>query len=228
VSYGDFLYANLPIEIGPLQGDGITEYEFGILDLVHSECGNATAIDPVSCDGETAFTNFTTQVVSCNNEMYELQMNFEVTNGGSEGFVIVGNGEEYGLYDYTQLPVTIGPLNTDGTTPYYFIAKDKEFDNCGNWDKLIPFTCESLGIGEEANLAEMIKVFPNPSPGSVTFENSSGKALKAFIYNSAGAEVSKFSFNENYKLNTLDAGIYYYRIIGQDGKFTSGKLIVAE
>lgn len=226
VNYGTFLYANLPIELGPFQGDGVTEYEFGILDVVHDNCGSATAIDPVNCEGETALINFTTQIVSCEAEMYELSMNFDVINGGDQGFMVMGNGEVYGYYDYTQLPITIGPLSTDGSTPYYFIAKDKQYLNYGNWDKLIPFTCENLGVKDFNTSAELVKVYPNPSYGSVSFENLQKEVLDVIIYNSAGAETHSFLLTNTYKLHDLEAGIYYYRIIGADGQVTSGKLIV--
>jgi hypothetical protein len=224
--YGTFLYANLPVEIGPLLGDGVTVYEFGVSDAVIDDCSNFTAIDPVSCEGETAFTNFTTEVISCENEMYELQLNFEVSNGGSQGFKIIGNGQDYGSYDYSQLPLSIGPLPTDGETPYHFIAKDKEFLNFGNWNKLIPFTCESLGMGEPEVNHEIVQVYPNPSFGTVTFINLYGQDVSVYIYNSAGAETVSFTLTDQHRLSDLHAGIYYYRVVSEPGIFTAGKLIV--
>jgi len=226
VFYGTFLYANLPVEIGPLLGDGVTAYEFGVSDAVYDDCSNFTVIDPVSCEGETAFPNFTTEVISCENEMYELQLNFEVSNGGSQGFKIIGNGQDYGSYDYSQLPLSIGPLPTDGETPYHFIAKDKEFLNFGNWNKLIPFTCESLGMGEPEINHEIVKVYPNPSFGTVTFINLYGQDVSVYIYNSAGAETVSFTLTDQYRLSDLHAGIYYYRVVSEPGIFTAGKLIV--
>lgn len=228
INYGTFLYTNLPIELGPFQGDGTTVYEFGIVDVVHDNCGNSTAIDPVSCDGETAFINFTTQVISCEADMYELQMDFDVINGGDQGFMVMGNGEVYGYYEYAQLPITIGPLSTDGSTPYHFIAKDKQFLNYGNWDKLIPFTCESLGVKGINISAELVKVYPNPSYGSVSFENLQKEVLDVIIYNSAGAETRSFFLTKTYKLHDLESGIYYYRIVGTEGQISSGKLIVTK
>ena len=224
--YGTFLYANLPVEIGPLLGDGTTIYEFGVHDVVHDNCGNANHIDPVHCDGETAFLNFTTQVVSCDNEMYELQLNFDVINPGDLGFMLVGNGEDYGSYDYTQLPVTIGPLATDGYTPYHFIAKDKEKQNYGNWDRLIPFTCASLGVDDAIIDEEIIKVYPNPSHGTVIFENLYGRDLRVHLSNSAGSETTSFSLLDVYQVNGLNSGIYYYRIVGTNAVHASGKIVV--
>jgi len=224
-SWGNFLYANLPVEIGPLEANGTSVYEFLVQDNVYNDCEEDTYIDPVNCDSTTQLMNFTTQVVSCNNEMYELQLDFDVINGGDQGFMITGNGEDYGSYDYSQLPVTIGPLATDGSTPYHFIAKDKGNQDYGNWDRLIPFTCESLGLAEELVEAPL-SVFPNPSSGTVNFETSNDNELWVSIYNSAGSELHSFPFIKTYTVNGLKSGIYYYKIIDKNGKHTSGKLIV--
>jgi len=224
-SYGNFLYTNLPVDIGPLMGDGLTVYEFLVQDDVHDNCAEDTYIDPVSCDSTTQMMNFTTQVVSCDNEMYQLQMNFDVVNPGEFGFKIIGNGQEYGSFSYDHLPVTIGPLETDGSTPYHFIAKDRQHTDYGNWDKLIPFTCESLGISDKT-FDETIKVYPNPSYGNIVFENTSGNTVHAVLYNSSGSEIKSFSFKTSYQMDALESGIYYYRINGKDGKVSSGKLIV--
>ena len=158
--------------------------------------------------------------------MYELQMDFDVINGGSQGFMIMGNGEIYGSYDYTKLPVTIGPLQTDGSTPYHFIARDKEAPVYGNWDKLIPFTCESLGLEEPISNQELVNVYPNPSYGSVTFENPEQGNCTVIVYNSSGAILKTFSFKGTYKLDDLSSGMYFYRVMDEDGNISSGKLVV--
>ena len=222
--YGTFEYSDLPIELGPLQGDGTTVYEFLVTDVYYS-CSNDTHIDPVICDSLTEFLNFTTQVVSCSDEMYELQMDFDVINGGNQGFMIIGNGEDYGSYDYDQLPVSIGPLSTDGQTPYHFIAKDKENQHYGNWDKLIPFTCENLGVSEPWS-GDIINVYPNPSYGSVIFENFSERPVSVYLYNSNGAEVALFNMTDAYQVNELEAGMYYYQILSEGKVVISGKLVV--
>jgi len=224
--YGTYLYTDLPVEIGPLMGDGTTIYEFAVIDVLYNDCAEDTYIDPVSCDSLTEFINYKTEVISCNEDNYELKMEFEVLNGGSQGFNILGNGEDYGSYSYDQLPVTIGPLSTDGLTAYHFIAKDKESPQYGNWDKLIPFTCESLGLDEPSNLQETVIVYPNPSYGSLVFENLNDEVLTVHLYNSAGATTSTFILENTYQIDGIAAGIYYYRIVGNKGVLSSGKIIV--
>lgn len=225
--YGSFMYADLPVEIGPLMGDGVTMYEFAVIDSLYNDCAEDTYIGSVSCDSITEFMNFTTHVASCEGATYHLELNFDVVNGGSQGFMVMGNDEIYGSYDYSQLPVSIGPLLTDGTTPYHFIAKDKEQPAYGNWDKLVPFTCTSLGI-EDHEHHEIVKVYPNPSYGSITFENLKQGNITAMVYNSSGSEIKTFSFSGTYKIKDLNAGMYYYRIMDNNGSVSSGKIIVTK
>lgn len=225
--YGNFLYSNLPVEIGPLEGNGTTIYEFLVQDNVYEDCKEDTYIDPVNCDSITMFMNFTTQVVSCQEEMYELKVDFEAENSGDQGFTLTGNGVEYGTFDYSQLPVTIGPLATDGVTAYHFIAKDKQHSRYGNYERLIPFTCDNLSI-EEAEKIVDIKVYPNPSSGTITFENLTGEIHDVKIYNSAGLEVRSFIILSTCKIDGFQAGVYYYKLVSPINQITSGKIIILD
>jgi len=225
--YGNYLYADLPVEVGPFSGNGNAIYQLAVVDNIFSGCLEDTQFGPVSCDSITEFMNFATQVVFCEGASYNLEMDFEVMNGGNDGFTIIGNGEEYGSYEYAQLPVIIGPLITDGSTHYHFIAKDKEQPAYGNWDKLTPFTCASLGIVEPEH-EKIVKVYPNPSYGSITFKNLKQESITARVYNSSGAEIKTFSFSGTYKMEDLNAGMYYYRIMDSNGSVSSGKIIVTK
>ena len=226
-NYGNFLYASLPVEIGPLIADGETVYEFLVLDDVHEGCVEDTYIDPVNCDSLTQLINFSTMVVSCADEMYELQFDFEVVSAGEEGFVILGNGEDYGTYDYSELPVTIGPLETDGFTPYHFIALDRKNMQSGNWDKLIPFTCESLGINDVEDKAGMVIVFPNPSNGMISFENKYAFDVEVAIYNSAGSLIKSILLSDHYQINDLETGLYFYNVLLDKIPVSNGKILIS-
>jgi hypothetical protein len=62
----------------------------------------------------------------------------------------------------------------------------------------------------------------------VIFENLFGGDVTVYLYNSAGAETTSFTLIDKYRVHSLNAGIYYYRIIGKDGAQYSGKLIVTK
>ena len=49
-NYGSFPYnTQQPIILGPLQGDGTTQYEFAVHDVQHPDCGDAVAIGAINC-----------------------------------------------------------------------------------------------------------------------------------------------------------------------------------
>ncbi len=48
----------------------------------------------------------------------------------SESFIVIGNGKNYGRFQYSQLPTKIGPLKADCETNYEFVAVDLMDDNC--------------------------------------------------------------------------------------------------
>ena len=83
-------------------------------------------------------------------------------------------------------------------------------------------------MDEPEVIHEIVKVYPNPSCGTVTFINLYGQNVSVHIYNSAGAETASFTFTDHHRLSDLHAGIYYYRVVSDVGIFTAGKLIVTE
>lgn len=147
-NYGNFEYGDLPVELGPLLGDGTTIYEFEARDKTYDDCYDYTEIDPVDCGSAPILNNLTTEIISCDNELFQMEVNFDITGSVSEGFSISGNGNDYGSFDYSQLPIVVGPLSADGITEYYFIVRDEGQVPYGNWNKLTPFTCEDMGLDE--------------------------------------------------------------------------------
>jgi len=43
---------------------------------------------------------------------------------------VAGNGNEYGIFEYEDLPILIGPLEGDGVAVYEFVVFDLEFIGC--------------------------------------------------------------------------------------------------
>jgi len=224
--YGDFLYEDLPVQIGPLFGDGTTVYEFGITDNTFDDCGNDTYIDPVDCESDLQITEMSADVISCSEEVFKVSMDFTVNNRSMDYFTVSGNGQSYGKFAYDELPVVIGPMETDGITAYHFIVRDEELSN-GNWVELIPFTCESLGIPETDS--PVIRVFyrRNDNAVIVSFDNAPSSNASIYIYDSIGRELYSGDINnpeETIYLDHKSSKVLIYRIIG-DGIHYSGKIM---
>ena len=290
-NYGTFGYDELPITLGPLNGDGTTAYEFVIKDNNHPDCSVVGVIDPVDC-GNTAcdisdlgaeiiednadgawilvdfeyvgvgnlgfdltfngeFIGFYSYnelpveafipcnlvdpngggvLVVCENdntnccadlfmilpdcvntgncELWDLviepydcdnsgqflvDIDFNYANVGTEGFSVFGNGNNYGSFGYDELPITLGPLNGDGTTIYEFIIKDNEHPDCNIEGVIDPVDCGTASCDISDFFAEIIS------------SNADGANVLIDLNYSGPNEVNfNVFFNDEY------LGFYYY------------------
>ena len=86
-------------------------------------------------------------ILPCANDgKFYVKVNFSYQNVGNEGFKIVGNGNNYGTFQYNQLPVTIGPFVGNGTSEYEIVVKDIQFPDCQNFKEFGPVQCNSCSI----------------------------------------------------------------------------------
>lgn len=86
--------------------------------------------------------DLTAQVVDCANGQFYVVLNFQHENTGQEGFKVFGNGQSYGNYPYSNVPVTIGPLAANGTTNYEFVVRDLVFQDCQDVVQLGTVSCD--------------------------------------------------------------------------------------
>jgi len=165
-------------------------------------------------------TNLETEVTACLDNLYQLTINFDYDNEGEEGFIVTGNDKEYGEFQYDELPVIISHLWTDGVTPYHFIVKDKANMTYGNWNRLIPFTCENLGITDEVE--EEILIYPNPfvDAVSIRYQIPDIRYLICDLFSISGIRIERLIVTQEIvgeneieiELNHLPAGIYFVRL----------------
>ncbi len=90
-------------------------------------------------------------------------LTFNHQNGGSGGFDIVGNGQNYGNYPYNHpQPIIIGPLMGDGITMYEFAVKDHLHPDCHDAVNLGKVEC-STPTDELAGGSGHLALSPNPA-----------------------------------------------------------------
>ena len=132
IVYGVFEYGDLPLTLGPLAGNGTTTYEFVVKDIFHPECNDFAVVSPVDCDqtGDCHIYDLVAEVSDCNDQgQFFVTLDFEHTNTGNDGFKVYGNGNVYGFFNYDDLPVTIGPLQTDNPHLEFGVA-DVQHPDC--------------------------------------------------------------------------------------------------
>jgi hypothetical protein len=64
--------------------------------------------------------------------------------GTSNQFTVIGNGITYGIFEYADLPVKLGPLSANCATSYEFLVRDEVFPNCAAFYNLGKKCCDSL------------------------------------------------------------------------------------
>ena len=132
--YGFFEYAENPVKIGPFEPGAFDALEFVVTDHNHPDCGDAIVVPVPDCGGgsnDCSIHDLNVDVTPClgNGTFYAI-IDFEYDNTSNIGFRVDGNGINYGLYSYSDLPISIGPLVGNGTTPYEFVVSDLNVLDC--------------------------------------------------------------------------------------------------
>ncbi len=204
---GTYNYSQLPLKIGPFDGDCKTHYEFKIVDCQDEHCTVAAELGIVCCEKKTCSINGLQITKSdCNSDNnFFVKINFRHFNTSS-CFKVRGNGIFYGTFNYNQLPITIGPLKGDCKTFYEFIVYDCENEHCRASKGLGRVCCEQHKKGDIGNPDEGLFHLDNSSdersaaasnviytPGDQTLTvfpgNSSAGTVKIQIYNMMGSPV---------------------------------------
>ncbi|MAT56036.1 MAG: hypothetical protein CMN32_16310 [Saprospirales bacterium] len=193
--YGEFEYGEPYYTIGPLEGNGQI-YEFIIKDLQNPDCKGFTHIGPVYCDDVCHIYDLEAEVSDCDDEgQFYVTLNFEHNGTGDDGFKVVGNGNVYGYFGYDELPVTIGPLETD-LEVLEFIVKDVNHPDCHDYTEVHSPDC---GGNDDCFIADLV-VDVHPCLGNGTFyvsldffhENTSGY----FKVHGNGINYGVFSYDD--------------------------------
>lgn len=143
-NYGTFAYSDLWITIGPIVGDGSTNFEFIVVDQNNPNCFEETELDPIDCNDDCEITDLIVEAHPCNPDgTFYVDIDFNHQNMPSDSFHLVGNGTNYGTFAYADLWLTFGPIVGDGSTIFEFIVIDSENDDCTAFTGLDPIDCNS-------------------------------------------------------------------------------------
>lgn len=97
----------------------------------------------ISLNGQCNIENLSVNATSCNNGEFAVTIDFEAENTGNSGFTVLGNGVNYGDFEYNQLPITLDDLDGDCTTEYEFLVRDNANPSCTAVNELGIICCGS-------------------------------------------------------------------------------------
>lgn len=141
--YGLFRYSELPVVLGPFQSGAKERLEFIVYDSIYNDCQLEASVDGTPCRSNCTIGDLNTEVVECDSGFFSLNVDFEYSGGVSDSFKLKGNGKFYGIYGYSQLPITLSGLVADGVTHYEFAVIDQE-GKCSNYIDLGTVDCYCL------------------------------------------------------------------------------------
>ena len=136
VNYGLFEYSALPVTIGPLNADCTTQYEFVVRDNEVPTCLAFAEIGTKCCQDNCSLQFKDVVVGECNGLNYKLKFDLE-HNAPENGFDLYNNGQFYGYYQYSQLPLSLNELPSSNNATYNTIVV------CANDN---PNCCDTLKV----------------------------------------------------------------------------------
>ena len=101
--------------------------------------------------GQCIIDDLIVEAHPCENGTFLIDLDFNAV-GTSDSFTIVGNGNNYGTFAYSELYLTLGPFEGDGITIYEFIVTDVNNSDCTAFTGIDPVDCSGGTDCELSNL----------------------------------------------------------------------------
>ncbi len=193
---GFYAYNDLPITINNFP-ERDAEYDIiMICDNANPDCCSVLEFMGPDCIEETCeIFNVFAEESNCNDEdEVFITIEFDFDNPGTMGFQILGNGTNYGTYDYGQINYIIGPLPGDCETIYEFVVQDVQFPDCSDFFEFVAPICCDDSLCEISNiivvplectgdgLYSLWLNFNYENTGDVFTVHSQGQFLGSFLY----------------------------------------------
>ena len=220
-NYGTFPYGEEFYTVGPFNGLIEPVFELIIFDSDNEACSDAIEFVSPGCDGtdcELAFIDI--QFSECNADgQFFVTFGLFASNPSAAAFTVVGNGENYGTFEYGQDSYTVGPFAGLNDVSYELAAIDNENEACFAATEFAAVNCEGdpdcalevLGFelsdcNEEGQFfVNFILEAVNPSAAAFTVF-SNGENYGTFEYGEEIYSVGPFDGLENavYEINIFD------------------------
>ncbi|MDX1407125.1 MAG: hypothetical protein R3330_03300, partial [Saprospiraceae bacterium] len=149
-NYGTFSYEDLPITLGPFDGDSTTFYEFVVLDNENGLCLAGTELGTIDCLTPCTIGELAVDPLECTgNGQYALWLDFDYVNTSNVGFDVFAGNEFVGFYLYSDLPVVVEHFPASGNANDVIMVCDNDNPDCCSLLEFPGLTCvDSCSIFE--------------------------------------------------------------------------------
>lgn len=209
---GFFGLGQIPAEVNNFPSNETGNYVITICESDGTACCTSFEFSgPSSCGSAScAIFDLAYELTTCDSaDNFYFILDFDFTNPGGDGFNIVGNGNEYGNFDYEQLPVQVGPFPSDDTD-YEFLVFDAANPEC--FAVINPGVVECLVSTLPVDFDEFFTLINNGAIPGIYAK----KDIMLSLYHANGKNVLvqyPLSADEIYELKNQPAGLYIATII---------------
>jgi hypothetical protein len=138
---GTFLYESLPVTLSFFEVNGAAPIVVTVCDHDNADCCETFTLDAIDCNTNNCEIFSVELDPQCTGNNFLVHMDFGYDNPQSDSFTITGNNLNYGTFAYTELPVTLGPLNGNTGINWTFNIEDTGSGNCGTTAVLGTYNC---------------------------------------------------------------------------------------
>lgn len=228
---GFYPLSSLPLFIEELQFYPNGENVLKVCINDQPDCCSTYTFENLDCFGEFCeLGEVEYSVIFTNDVVFYVQLDFDHNHTGSEGFNIRGNGKNYGVFFYENLPVLVGPFDCRENIPLEFGIRDVEYPDCQTVLELGAVPCETSVAGHSM---DQVYLHYNFGKNILTIVDQNSELIdpQFRIYNIIGQTIPLTlveADGQNYHLHpvNIQSGVYYIQVLDQ-GKYRTFKYVFA-
>ncbi|MFT4664436.1 MAG: hypothetical protein ACI8YQ_000575 [Polaribacter sp.] len=136
-------YNQLPLTIPSFPASGNANDVITVCNNDSDQCCAVAEFEALDCSA-CEIVNVLLEEQPCAADFnFMISLDLEVQGNGALGFLVLGNGTNYGAFDYADLPIELGPFTGDPITTYEFIVVDIANTSCTGSATIGPIDCQA-------------------------------------------------------------------------------------
>ena len=226
---GTFAYSLDSLRIPSFIGSGFEVDEISICHQNDPNCCLSLTYEALICNDDCFISEVILTPENCEEDgQYYVSLDLEYRNPGFLGFQILGNGNNYGIFQYENLPIRLGPFEGDSLAAKSFIVLDQTHPICANQAAMDPVYCIVSGLWQVSE--NQVQIYTDASTNLLLadFGEALSKAEYLTLFNSLGQNIKQQRVASGDRqtqmdLSDLGSGIYFVAI-KIDGQLVSRKI----
>ncbi len=226
---GTFPYSMDSLQIPAFIGSGFPFDEITVCHQGDPDCCLSLSFEALICNDDCFISEVILTPEDCEADgFYYVNLDLEYRNPGFLGFQILGNDRNYGIFQYQDLPIRLGPFEGDSLAAKSFIVLDQTSPICANQAGMEAVYCMVTSLPQV--LADQVQIYTDASTDLllVDFGNTNLKTQDLRLFNSLGQTIRQQKLDAGINqtqmdLSDLGSGIYIV-VVEIEGRLVSRKI----